>query len=144
RYCTTARSPKPASRRHRVYGCWRFNFAIRKCRTARSSRICCWTNQRSSHGRRAPSAGGVLSERLSSGGASEGTPSEGARRSRLTCRLDRLDEFCRDFLRVAVHHARIVEIKEVILDSRKAGALAALDHEHVLRLVRVQDRHAVD
>src|SRR5580700_331888 len=59
-------------------------------------------------------------------------------------RLDGLNQLRRRLLSIAVQHARIVEIEQRILDAGEARALAALDDNDVLRLVRVQNRHAID
>src|SRR5262245_27507559 len=62
----------------------------------------------------------------------------------LTRRLHSLDQFRSGLLRIPIQHARVVEIEQPVLDAREPRALAALDDDDVLRLVRVQDRHAVD
>src|SRR5262245_48795964 len=58
--------------------------------------------------------------------------------------LDGLDQLRRSLLRIAVEHARVVEVEEAVLDAREARSLAALDDDDILRLVRVQDGHAVN
>src|SRR5207245_1218446 len=47
-------------------------------------------------------------------------------------------------LGVAEQHPGVVLDVQLVVDPRKAGVLAALDGQHRLRLVRVDDRHAVD
>ena len=59
-------------------------------------------------------------------------------------RLHVLDDLADRFLRAAVEHAAVVLVEQCVLDARVARALAALDHDHVLRHVGVEDRHAVD
>src|SRR4051812_2914734 len=71
-------------------------------------------------------------------------PSAMACETRSARRFDGLNELCCRLLRVSVQHARVVEIEEGVLDSREARAFAALDHDDVLCLVCIQDRHAVD
>jgi hypothetical protein len=58
--------------------------------------------------------------------------------------LDRVHQLRRGLLAVAVQHAGVVQEEQGVLDAGEPGALAALDDDDVLGLVRVQDRHAID
>src|ERR1019366_573363 len=59
-------------------------------------------------------------------------------------RLDRRNELRDRCLAVAIKHARVVEVEQGVLDAGETRALTALDHDHVLGLVGIEDRHAVD
>src|ERR1035438_3324933 len=45
---------------------------------------------------------------------------------------------------VAEEHQGFVQVIELVVDAREAGAQAALDHHYGLGLVDIQNRHAVD
>ena len=47
-------------------------------------------------------------------------------------------------LRVAEQHRRLRVVVELVFDAREAGVHRALDHDHRLAVVDLEDRHAVD
>src|SRR3546814_16671616 len=49
-----------------------------------------------------------------------------------------------DLRAVAVQHPGVVGVEQRVLDPGEPGALATLDHDGVLRLDHVEERHAVD
>src|SRR5690606_14801743 len=59
-------------------------------------------------------------------------------------RLELADQGAGHLRTVAVKHARVIRIEQRVFDAREALALAALDHDGVLRVDHVEDRHAVD
>src|ERR1700722_14240903 len=76
--------------------------------------------------------------------AADAAPAATAARPLKLDRLHRRDQRGNGGLAVAVQHAGIVEIEQRILDAGETCTLAALDHDDVLGLVGVEDRHAVD
>src|SRR5215475_7616378 len=58
--------------------------------------------------------------------------------------LDVLDQPVDRLLRVAEQHHRLRVVEERVLDAGEARVHAALEHDHRLRLVDIQDRHSVD
>ena len=70
------------------------------------------------------------------------------RRGRSTSRsarcFHRLNQLAHGGLRIAVEHAGLIEHEQRVVDAGETLALAALDDDDVLRLVGIQDRHAVD
>src|SRR5579862_4049330 len=93
---------------------------------------------------------GMLSPKASSSTTVTSLESERLRshsftwRGRASDRLDCLDQLRGHLLRIAVQHARVVEVEQRVLDAGEARALAALDDDDVLGLVGVQDRHPID
>src|SRR6267142_1188034 len=58
--------------------------------------------------------------------------------------LDGLDQLGAGFLRIAVQHARVVQVEQRVFDAGETGAFAALDDDDVLGLVGVENGHSVD
>ncbi len=54
------------------------------------------------------------------------------------------NQFTRHRLPVAIQHPAVVSEEQVVLDPREARALTTLDHDHVLSVIRVQNRHPVN
>ena len=58
--------------------------------------------------------------------------------------LNALDQFLCHVLGIAVTHAGVVFKEQQVFNAGKASTLAALDHEHVLCIVGIENRHAVN
>src|SRR5919199_3538207 len=58
--------------------------------------------------------------------------------------LDRTHELRERFLGVAEEHGRLRVVEQVVVDPGKAGTHAALEEDHVVRLVDVEYGHAVN
>ena len=72
-------------------------------------------------------------------------PMEGSvRRGSGSGLLDSGNQCLDRWLRVAEQHRRLLVAEERVRDAGEAGATAALEHDDVLRLVDVEDRHAGD
>ena len=56
--------------------------------------------------------------------------------------LERLNEFPDRFLCVTVEHPGVVPVEQVVLYSRETLSLAALEDNHILCLLDIENRHA--
>src|SRR5215470_11937729 len=86
----------------------------------------------------------MLLKAFSLSAALAGVPSSRPRKPRSIASTQRLDDLFGHLLGVAEQHHRVVAEEQLVLDAGIARAHAALDEEHGLRLLDVEDRHAED